>query len=269
MRTRRAFTLIELLIVLGIIVVLAALMVPAFASARRQARAVRCLAALNQIGSGFMMYSQEYNGMFPVAVHEPPGSAEIPINVDRRWYDLIAKFITSENMRSIADLEKVRKNSVLWGCPDWSRVDEYVTAGDRYRPGYGMNYYNTFVEGRSDFSRMAYISGATPGRYIRQVLWTNPNQRGLLVDSITHVVNTPITFNSRTGMWFPYDPIQPGPSGSFYVDAARHARPGLSKQESYTRKSVNMLFCDGHAEIVSVREAWNAINNPGQDLAGP
>jgi hypothetical protein len=29
-----------------------------------------------------------------------------------------------------------------------------------------------------------------------------------------------------------------------------------------------MLFCDGHATSVSVKEAWNAIHNPGSDMAG-
>jgi prepilin-type processing-associated H-X9-DG protein len=75
--------------------------------------------------------------------------------------------------------------------------------------------------------------------------------------------------SSGTGTWFPFDPIVPGPAGAFYVDASRHARPGVTKRETYTRPTINMLYCDGHAETVSVREAWNAINNPGQDLAGP
>ena len=264
----RAFTLVELLVVIGIIAALIAILLPSLNNARRQARTVKCLASMSQVGHAFFMYSAEYKGMWPVAVHEPPGSVATPINVDRRWYDLIAEYITSEKMESIQDLEKVRKNSVLWGCTEWSRVDEYAAPGDRYRPGFGMNYYNTFVEGRTDLTRLAYISGATPGRYLRQVQWTRPSQRALLADSNYHIINTPAAMSRSAGMWSPYDPIVAGPAGSFYVDSSRHGRPGITKRESFDRKTINTLFCDGHAETLSIREAWNAINNPGQDMTG-
>ena len=267
-RSSRAFTLVELLVVVGIIAVLIAILLPALNAARRQARTVVCLSNLKQIGHAFFMYGQQYKGVWPVAVHEPPGSLASPISVDRRWYDLLAEYVTSEKMNSIADIETVRKNSVLWGCPEWSRVDQYESPDDRFRPGSGMNYYNTFVEGRNDFTKMAYISGQTPGRYQRQVQWTKPTQRGLLVDATNHIVNTPAVFTSGS-MWRPYDPVIPGPGGSFYADASRHGRPGITKAESYNRPTVNMLFCDGHAETVSIRQAWNAINNPGEEKAGP
>lgn len=32
---------------------------------------------------------------------------------------------------------------------------------------------------------------------------------------------------------------------------------------------MNMLFSDGHAEAVSVIDAWNAIHNPGEDKSSP
>jgi prepilin-type processing-associated H-X9-DG protein len=56
--------------------------------------------------------------------------------------------------------------------------------------------------------------------------------------------------------------------GAFYVDGARHLKAGTTKAQSYKDKGLNMLFCDGHATSVSVREAWDAIHNPGSQQAG-
>ncbi|HSV75373.1 MAG TPA: prepilin-type N-terminal cleavage/methylation domain-containing protein [Chthonomonadales bacterium] len=60
---RHAFTLIELLVVIAIIAILAAILFPVFARAREQARAVSCLSNLKQIGTGMIMYTQDYDEM--------------------------------------------------------------------------------------------------------------------------------------------------------------------------------------------------------------
>ena len=60
------FTLIELLVVIAIIAILAAMLMPALEQARRQARMVTCKSNLRQIGLGFTMYANSWDGYYPM-----------------------------------------------------------------------------------------------------------------------------------------------------------------------------------------------------------
>ena len=62
---RKAFTLIELLIVIAIIAILAAILMPVFASAREKARASACISNQKQIGLGILQYYQDYDETVP------------------------------------------------------------------------------------------------------------------------------------------------------------------------------------------------------------
>lgn len=69
----RAFTLIELLIVIAIIAVLVALLMPAFVSARHQSRASVCVANLRQLASATLMYLNDHDEQFPLAFYRVAG----------------------------------------------------------------------------------------------------------------------------------------------------------------------------------------------------
>ena len=61
----RGFTLIELLVVIAIIAILAAILFPVFARARERGRQTTCLNNLKQLGTGFQMYLDDWDGQFP------------------------------------------------------------------------------------------------------------------------------------------------------------------------------------------------------------
>jgi prepilin-type N-terminal cleavage/methylation domain-containing protein/prepilin-type processing-associated H-X9-DG protein len=62
---KSGFTLIELLVVIAIIAILAAILFPVFAKARETARSASCKSNLKQIGTGWMMYVQDYDERTP------------------------------------------------------------------------------------------------------------------------------------------------------------------------------------------------------------
>jgi prepilin-type N-terminal cleavage/methylation domain-containing protein/prepilin-type processing-associated H-X9-DG protein len=63
---KSGFTLIELLVVIAIIAILAAILFPVFAKARETARSASCKSNLKQIGTGWMMYVQDYDERTPL-----------------------------------------------------------------------------------------------------------------------------------------------------------------------------------------------------------
>jgi prepilin-type N-terminal cleavage/methylation domain-containing protein/prepilin-type processing-associated H-X9-DG protein len=65
---RQGFTLIELLVVIAIIAILAAILFPVFAQARDKARSAACLSNVKQLGTGLIMYAQDYDETLP---HHP------------------------------------------------------------------------------------------------------------------------------------------------------------------------------------------------------
>jgi prepilin-type N-terminal cleavage/methylation domain-containing protein/prepilin-type processing-associated H-X9-DG protein len=108
---RSAFTLIEVLIVCAVLVVLAAILLPAFASTREAARGASCLSRERQLGLAILSYSKDYDGALPLYASCP--------GHDRWWFQTLQSYTTG---------------SALFGCP--SVAVQPLPAG----LGYGVNF---------------------------------------------------------------------------------------------------------------------------------
>jgi prepilin-type N-terminal cleavage/methylation domain-containing protein/prepilin-type processing-associated H-X9-DG protein len=64
-RDRQAFTLVELLVVIGIIALLITILLPALGQARRKAQAVACMSNIKQIYTAMQMFAQDNKGQLP------------------------------------------------------------------------------------------------------------------------------------------------------------------------------------------------------------
>lgn len=78
MRRRKAFTLVELLVVIGIIALLISILLPALNRAREQAKQLACLSNVRQIGAAMLMHAQEHHNHFPIAGEVWPNNNVMP-----------------------------------------------------------------------------------------------------------------------------------------------------------------------------------------------
>lgn len=124
------FTLIEILVTIAIISILTATLFPVFARARENARRTSCMSNLKQFGIAMMMYVQDYDEMYPMAVasnmgSNPPGGAQNLGGNNWSWQQLLHPY---------------HKSIQIFYCPSGIRIPvtgenrDYITYGN-----YGAN----------------------------------------------------------------------------------------------------------------------------------
>jgi len=112
----RGFTLIELLVVIAIIAILAAILFPVFAQAREKARQSACISNLKQLTNAFMMYTQDYDEMFPQWKWDQSysGGSVNPNDGTSLWHNAIYPYV---------------KNAGVFSCPSDKRkqnLEQYI-----------------------------------------------------------------------------------------------------------------------------------------------
>ena len=89
------FTLVELLVVIGIIALLISILLPALSKARDSAREVMCMNNLRQIGLGVAMYQNDFSGWVPVANAGFPVTPAL--SAPAYWDAMLWKYVTGRN----------------------------------------------------------------------------------------------------------------------------------------------------------------------------
>jgi len=227
---RAGFSLIELLVVVIIIAVLAAMLMPAIATMRTAARTSACRSNLRQVYFAFAGYAADQDGW--VASGNDAASNFF-------WYLRIAAY--AEGTKTLKDATTwgdIRITSVIAGCPEARTHGLSLNASC----GYGMNFWLRYPELSKDpatfnwpFGNALNPSGGWYGAYSDFLL------SGISMPSTRALINDASSWS-----------FESSGADSGWGGGIRH------------RWRHNMLFCDGHVASVDPRRVTvgNARSNP-------
>lgn len=233
-RTRRAFTLVELLVVVGIIVVLMSLLLPTLFSAREAARRAACASNLRQLGQAMIAYATDHDGNLPVQ-HGGPGQTNA----------------TAATGTDLWDLAKPTRN-ILMGAPAYPATPETSTS--------------TLMSSADARRHMFYCPSNTDRDSDNN--WVNPSNPTFSITGYCLIVQRDLTGGGGAAQGGFKAPSWLGPTGSqgpsLFVSTIRDVRPPdpnvpLAQQPDLASPSARELAAD---IVISNNEKAYDVNAP-------
>ena len=272
-RGRAAFTLVELLVVIGIIGALIGILMPALNSARKKAQAVQCATNLRTLAQGWQMYANANKGLACPA-RLPRFNAQGAMldgvyGMDNgqqyrpRWYELLGAqtgVFACRNPQSIEDDSWTIENP-LFLCPtvsDWNNSRNYP---------YGYNY-QFLGNARPKTGGTGWINWPVKAARIKA------SQTVMALDCIGTAAGLPKDQRMAYYADGNHDPAGQGNKGhlvdpprltgnSDYADPERRSPECRSGPDPRHSNKANVAFCDGHVELMDISELGYVVRADG------
>lgn len=252
---RRAFTLVELLVVIAVIAVLISMLLPVLGRAREAAKTVACLSNLRQIGFAFEQYRSAYRGWWPATTQriETPGwgtfSSQYARDINARsWMGKIATYIGKDiNLTGDpdgpsglpADLSKayVFLPNNVFRCPSQWYYMDYVPAMGRPEDYFN---YGSYATNQSILGGNTTAFDAPNTRYCKPGFLGFPTSTRILVTENWGV--TGLIVKGSGGATAPQSGTWPNVGASGGGDRCWPSHGG-----GRPRTRINVLWMDAHA----------------------
>lgn len=269
-RPERAFTLVELLVVIGIIAVLISILLPALSAARNSAQSIKCLANLRSLGQSMVIFSDRHGGRLPGnGLRKTPSQAGVPwqavMSVEFfRLRDYVPQLGPLENGNAklfCPTNSNATNTSRFWAMNsdfNGGLIDATYPAG---RYGLLLTPPEQFDADYAEISRIPNFSFGPGGHYrlgAKLATIKNSSEKFLVWDSDRNDVGGPtVTTDTTEPTFFIGDGVTATPSpypphsAAMGVFSFRHSR----------NKRMNVLFVDGHAESMHFSTSYGKPKN--------